>query len=174
MIRALLVLTIGLCCVNAFAEEPPFAAIVSGENVNMRSGPDLNFEIIGKLNRKKKLVVTGKKEGWYKVQLPADILSYIHKDYLDVEGAVGKVKGDRVNIRCGAGENFTILGQINNGESVAILGKKGEWWEIKPLKEAAGWVHSDFVQFYAKVDDYIAEEGLRLKKEDILSGLEKR
>ena len=37
--------------------------------------------------------------------------------------------GNGVNLRSGAGTNYTVLGQAHEGESYAVLGKNGNWYK---------------------------------------------
>ena len=174
MRKLLLCLVIGLCSAAVSAEEIPFAGAVTGDNVNLRSGPDVNFEILGEVNTSDKLVVTGEQGKWYRVRPPSGISCYVHQNYIEADGAGGRGKGNQINIRSGAGERFSVLGQANDGDSVTLLGKKGEWYEIKPVKGTGVWVHSDFVKFYSKVEEYLAEEDVRMNSEKTLAQLEER
>jgi len=85
-----------------FADEHfPFLAEVSKESVNVRAGPNTNFEKIDKLGKGQQLVVLGRSYEWYKIQPLPTTKVYIRSDYLRIkEGTgIGIVLGDNVNIR---------------------------------------------------------------------------
>ena len=72
--------------VPGFADEHfPFLAEVSKESVNVRAGPNTNFEKIDKLNKATQVVVLGRSYEWYKVQPLPTTKAYIRSDYLNIE-----------------------------------------------------------------------------------------
>src|SRR5450631_3478778 len=85
-----------------FADEHfPFLAEVSKESVNVRSGPNTNFEKIDKLSKGTQVVVLGRSYEWYKIQPLPTTKSYIRCDYLNITKgeSVAVVMGNNVNIR---------------------------------------------------------------------------
>ncbi|RKY13259.1 MAG: hypothetical protein DRP82_05650 [Planctomycetota bacterium] len=53
--------------------------------------------------------------------------------------------GDRVNVRCGPGTNYRSLTKLNKGDRIVVMGKKGEWFAIKPPKGVVFLVDKRFV-----------------------------
>ena len=53
--------------------------------------------------------------------------------------------GDRVNVRCGPGTNYRSLTKLNKGDEIVVMGKKGEWFAIKPPKGVVFLVDKRFV-----------------------------
>src|SRR5208283_2056977 len=85
-----------------FADEHfPFLAQVIKESVNVRAGPNTNFEKIDKLNKGSRVVVLGRSYEWYKVQPLPTTKAYIRSDYLKIneKGVIAVVLGDNVNVR---------------------------------------------------------------------------
>ena len=69
-----------------FADEHfPFLAEVSKESVNVRAGPNTNFEKVDKLTKGTQVVVLGHYYEWYKVQPLSTIKAYIRSDYLKIK-----------------------------------------------------------------------------------------
>src|SRR5580698_8781060 len=88
-----------------FADEHfPFLAVVSRESVNVRAGPNTNFEKIDKLNQGTQVVVLGRSFEWYEIQPLPTTNVYIRSDYLKLAegGTIARVIGDNVNVRCRA------------------------------------------------------------------------
>src|SRR5271156_2220475 len=80
-----------------FADEHfPFLAEVSKESVNVRAGPNTNFEKIDKLNKGVDVVVLGRSYEWYKVQPLPTTKSFIRSDYLKMTGGgdIAQVSGE--------------------------------------------------------------------------------
>lgn len=130
--------------------EFPFTGIISANNVNIRAGASTNFEILGQLNKMDKVRVEGRSYRWYKIILPEQAQCFINKDYIYRRGKEGIVSADNVNIRAGRGTNYNVLGQLNSGDLVSILEEYESWFRIKPPENCIGWVHSDFVEYYAR------------------------
>src|SRR5579863_8309496 len=98
-----------------FADEHfPFLAEVSKESVNVRAGPNTNFEKIDKLSQGAHVVVLGRSYEWYKVQPMPTTKAYIRSDYLNTikGGAFAYVSGDNVNVRCSANSGAASLGEV--------------------------------------------------------------
>ena len=144
----------GLCEQEGF----PFAGSIMGNDVNIRAGQDNNFEVIFQVNEGDKIIVLGKEGGWYKIQVPEGAFAYVHQNFLDVEMNKGKAKGDNVNLRAGAGTNYTILGQVNEPDTVEVVDKIDDWYMVKPPQSAAAWVNADFVARYSTLEKYEKEE----------------
>jgi uncharacterized protein YraI len=138
----------------------PFTGIISANNVNVRAGASLNFEILCQLNKGDKVIVQGESYKWYKIKLPREARCFISKDYVysspstsgvgeSRKGGVyqGIVSADNVNIRAGRGTHYSILGQLNSGDLVTILEEYKGWFRIEPPRGLVGWVHSDFVEY---------------------------
>ncbi len=119
------------------ADLKPGAAVATEKNVNVRGQAAINSEIVTHLKRGDVVTVleqvTLKKPGadepgkWAKVSLPAGTAVWIHAGF--TEGS--KVKANRLNLRSGPGENFSILGRIDKGAEVHELERKGEWIKIQ-------------------------------------------
>jgi hypothetical protein len=50
------------------------------------------------------------------------------------------VRGSRLNVRGGPGENFSILGRLEKGTTINIVGERGEWLKIEPTADIHGFV----------------------------------
>jgi len=152
-------------------EEFPFAASITGNDVNIRAGQDINFEVIFQVNEGDKIIVLGKEGDWYKIRVPEGAFAYIHHDFLNIEENEGEVKGSNVNLRAGAGINYTILGQVNKPDIIEVVDKIGDWYMVKPPQVASAWVSVDFVERYSTLEEYKKEEenkALAVKKFDKL------
>jgi SH3-like domain-containing protein len=148
---------------SGFADEHfPFLAQVIKESVNVRAGPNTNFEKIDKLEKGSKVVVLGRSYEWYKIQPLPTTKSYIRSDYLNIikgEG-IALVLGDDVNIRCKADSGAASLGEVVKGTLVKvlkevkadqktgniILGQVRGWCVLSPVAGTAVWIHQDFLK----------------------------
>jgi uncharacterized protein YgiM (DUF1202 family) len=132
-----------------FADEHfPFLAQVSKESVNVRAGPNTNFEKIDKLNKGAQVVVLGRSYEWYKIQLLPTTKAYIRSDYLNMikGGAFALVAGNNVNVRSSASSDAASLGEVKRGTIVRVLGQTNGWSSLAPVAGTAAWIHQDFLQ----------------------------
>jgi len=127
-------------------EHFPFLAEVSKESVNVRAGPNTNFEKIDKLNKGTQVVVVGRSYEWFKVQPLATTKSYIRSDYLKINGGIGLVLGDNVNIRSSANSDAASLGEVKKGALVKVLDQANGWCRLAPVAGTVAWIHQDFLK----------------------------
>ena len=114
--------------------------IVTGDNVRIRTGPGTNFPQVSSVNSGTFLQVTGLTGEWYQI-LYAGELRYISSAYISFqpEGTTsadpealytGRISASNVNIRSGPDTTYPVLGQLDSGVRVSILGVKGDWYQI--------------------------------------------
>ncbi len=112
-------------------------AVATEKNVNVRGQAAINSEIVTHLKRGDVVTVleqttlakhgTDEPAKWAKISLPAGSFVWVHSGFTEN----GKVKVNRLNLRSGPGENFSILGRIDKGTEVREIEKKGEWIKIE-------------------------------------------
>ena len=138
-----------LCGSRIQAAELPFLGVVTSQTLNVRSGQSTNFEKVGTLAEGEQVIVVDQSYGWYKVKLPANADSYLSADFVKILGdGIGEATGSRVNIRSRPMVGSTVLGQVERGTLVRILGEpQPGWLQIEPIDESYGWVSEEFVRF---------------------------
>lgn len=132
-----------------FADEHfPFLAQVIKESVNVRAGPNTNFEKIDKLKKGAQVVVLGRSYEWVKIQPLPTTKSYIRSDYLNgtKKGGLAVVLGDNVNIRSSPSTDAASLGEVKKGTLVRVLEEAGGWSSLAPVAGTAVWIHQDFLK----------------------------
>ena len=123
--------------------------IVTGNNLNVRSGPGTGYGAVGSLNAGDRVDVLEQftyngttwgciKNGW------------ISMDYVYVDGSgtgndkEGTITGDNLNIRSGPGTGYGAVGSLNSGDRVTILYEvtvgDTTWGNIDK-----GWISMDYV-----------------------------
>lgn len=127
------------------------SAVVQGDSVNVRGQASLAGEVLVQLNQGDiiqmvdKIVAVGAKAGapsrWAQIQLPPSVPVYVHASFLDGD----TVAATRLNIRGGAGENYSVLGSLQRGDKIHSLGKQGGWVRIRPTPETYAFVAADYV-----------------------------
>jgi SH3-like domain-containing protein len=112
---------------------------VSGNKVNMRSGPGTNYAIIWELGKGYPLRVIDSKGDWLKVVDFENDEGWI---YSNLVGRVPHliVKENRVNIRSGPGTNYRVVGQANQGVVFRTLERRRGWVRIEHENGLSGWI----------------------------------
>ena len=168
-----LTLTVVILPWQVYAQQEffPFAGKVNVKSVHIRAGQSKNFESLGQARLDDPVAVVEKNFSWYKVRLPKDAKSYITSEFVTmISSQVGEVTADRVNVRAGAGINFSVLGQVNEGDRVLITETLDEWIRIRPVPESYGWIREDFIDFVsAEVgnDRWLDDKELALLEQEV-------
>ncbi len=123
---------------------------LTGDNVRVRSGPNLNWYAMAKLSKPAQVTVTGRKDKWLAIVPPTGTYSVIRKLFCKVEGTTGTVTGDRVTIRAGSALHPTrfscIQTYLNKGATVKVVGQTEEYYKIAPPASIRVFISADFVK----------------------------
>jgi uncharacterized protein YgiM (DUF1202 family) len=141
--------------------EPGDGAVVTGDDVRVRSGPSLQHRILGSVNsgtpatvleRGKLQVIGDMKSHWYRVTLQPDGREgWVYGWFLGKPGGRASlplasrdratVTGDDVRLRSGPSLQHRILGFVNSGDAVTVLergadpadvgGRKDYWYRVR-------------------------------------------
>ncbi|MCF8057430.1 MAG: SH3 domain-containing protein [Desulfocapsa sp.] len=58
---------------------------------------------------------------------------------------MGSVKGERVQLRSGAGTKYASKWEYGDGFPLKILSHKGRWVKVKDFENDTGWIYKDYV-----------------------------
>ena len=126
-------------------------ALIRGSNVNVRGRASAAGEVLLKLKDGDRVQVVdtvttagtkgSKTSRWAQIQLPSSIPVYVNATYLNGD----TVAATKLNIRGGPGENYSVLGNLQRGDKIHSLGKKGGWVQISPTPETYAFVAADYV-----------------------------
>lgn len=136
-------------------ETPPFPydAVITADDVYIRSGPGTNFYHCGKFKKGDRVKVVARQFSWSRIVPPAGNFSWIAMQYVKIDSAnpgVGIVTGD--NVRVYAGSDFvkplystTLQDKLNTGDKVKLLGEQMDgYYKIGPPPAAYLWVSTNF------------------------------
>jgi SH3-like domain-containing protein len=129
----------------------PAPAVVTQPNVNVRGQAKYTSEIVTRLKKGDRITVieeiTTKQKPdepnrWYKIALPSTVSVWVHSSFIDANKTVIPQK---LNLRAGPGENYSILGQLEKGTTVNVAETKGDWSKIEPPATAFAFVAAHLV-----------------------------
>jgi len=127
---------------------------VTGETVNLRSGPGLSYSVVGQASKGDLLYLLDVEGEWYKARTAEGKEVYIHSS---LAGAVDKneqpseivgyadgrkvqVEDGPVNVRGGPGTSYAKMGMIGDEEIFPVLGEEGGWYKIRLTNGSEAWV----------------------------------
>lgn len=122
----------------AAAQDVPFTGVIVEEQVEVRAGGGRAFYVVGELVRDDQVRVAEVIRGWYKIEPPASVHSYISQAYVDAKGdeKTGVVNTDRTEVRAasveGPGYSYRGQGWLNTGDTVEIIAREGSYYKIAP------------------------------------------
>lgn len=142
---------------KAAAEKPivlvPGNATVSGNNVNVRGKAGYKGEVVAKLNNGdavtviEQVILSKPKKGepaqWAKIAFPTNAHVWVHSTYIDANKTV---KPKKLNIRTGPGENYSIVGTLEQGAAVKEVAAKENWLGIEAPAGAFAFVAASYLQ----------------------------
>lgn len=149
---------IALCAARAEADEFPYTAYVTANDVQVRSGPGENYYPVLKVDRGAAVeVYRHDPGGWYAIRPPEACFSWVAAEFIEPgEGNVGVVSGDHVVARVGTKFSDTrdvIQVRLDRGEEVEILEAREfnsgpaaqTWYKIAPPAGEFRWISGRFV-----------------------------
>jgi len=126
---------------SAFGGADAIPARVTGDSVNLRTGPSRRADILGQLAIDTEVRVVLTDGEWSAILPPDGIGGWISRDYL----AEGVVTADRVNVRAGPSVAYGILLTLDEGTEVSVL-EEGEGWAKIALPDTARlWLNSRYL-----------------------------
>ncbi|MCD8351278.1 MAG: SH3 domain-containing protein, partial [Planctomycetaceae bacterium] len=139
--------------------EVPRNGRIEGGRVNVRAGPNTQYESIAVLGSGAPVTVLAKHGDWYKIVFPADQLASIHKSNVtaDITGEIpesglpGVVNMDNANVHAFYWDKSTVVGHLNQGDPVVIKQERGQWYRIDPPENARAYVFAQYVRVDGQV-----------------------
>ena len=131
----------------------PYVALITNNNVNIRSGPGTNYYSCGKLNKNDSVKIVGSRFTWSQIVPPAGSFSWISKQYVSIDPndpTIGIVTGEGVRVYVGSNYREPIHSEtthlkLSKGEEVKLLGEeKDDYYKIAPPAGAYRWVSTRY------------------------------
>ncbi|WP_272188920.1 SH3 domain-containing protein [Bacillus sp. BP-3] len=156
-----LVTAASLVSTNAFAQEESTAA-VNATNLNIRQQPTTQSPIVGQVKQGTTVKVLEVQKDWAKISYNGKE-GYVSLQFLKMAGVkptieskqqitinngqreTGVVTATRLNVRNSPAVGSTLLGSVQKGETVTVIGKANGWAKIE-YKGKEGYVSLEFIK----------------------------
>ncbi len=137
------------CCATQ-AEEDKFKLLVTGDNVNLRSRPEVTSEIVGQVDSGDILITgAGSTNQWIEVSVPESIGLWVYEELV----RDGRVSAASLRVRSGPGISFRSVGKISRGRKVEVRDKHNQWLEIDPPPECSLWISAEYVKPFKEQEE---------------------
>lgn len=136
----LIVLCLLLTSIPVWAGE---LGVVTGNVVNIRSGPGTNNKILTKVKRGESYIVLAQNDGWVKIRLNNGQEGWISGDYFTVQATSGKkliVQGTVVNLRKGPSTSYARVSQVKKGDILTAVQSKDDWYQVITNNGVQAWI----------------------------------
>ncbi len=133
-------------CLCVFLAGNSYAQMLSvtGDKVNLRSGPGLNYSVKWEYGNGFPLKVKTKKGKWLKVEdFERDtgwIFASLLEDTPHMIVKVNKNKDKKINIRSGPGTNYKVVGKAYYGVVFETIDQKKGWAKVEHESGLVGWI----------------------------------
>ncbi|MBU3215585.1 SH3 domain-containing protein [Clostridium estertheticum] len=124
--------------------------VTTTNTLSVRSGAGTNYAVLGSMASGTKVIITGKTNNFYKVTYNSKT-AYISAQYVKITAkpvVLPAVYGGRVystlNVRSGAGTNYSIIGSVKSSTIVMISGEINNFYKIA-YNDKIGYVSADYV-----------------------------
>ena len=131
---------------------PPKSGKVTADRVNVRARASLIGERVTQLRKEDTVTVLATvkidppKEGepaeWLKIAMPAGGQTWVHMAFVKE----GKVTANKLNVRAGGSERFSIIAHLAKDDEVKEKRTSGDWIEIEHPEGAHAFVAASFVE----------------------------
>ncbi|HFD2056748.1 TPA: SH3 domain-containing protein [Clostridium perfringens] len=159
--------------------------LISANQLNVRTSPNENGQVIGTLHKNDKVNVLDKSiDGWYKIDFNGrrayvsskyvNLISYKNNEVKKevkkepIEG-IGKVNiNTALNVRQAATNNSKIIGSLKGGEKVNIISENNGFYKIE-FNNSYGYVYSKYISKDEtnNKDQEVKKETSKVKQEDV-------
>ncbi len=128
------------------------SAVVTEHKINVRGQPSLIGEVVTQLEKGDKVTVLerivsqnpkpGEPTNWARIKLPANVPVWAFNPFIKD----GAVVVSRLNVRSGAGENYSVLGRVPKGTPVKEIRTVDQWTEIEAPADAYAFVDASLIK----------------------------
>lgn len=158
--RYLLALSVvlGGLAVGVSAQTPPFDAVITEADVQVRSGAGRAYYEVGTLPQGAEVVVEADLFGWYKIACPEGVFCFVERKNVNVrgDGRLGVVETDNTPINAahatkGPADSYRNLLKLDAGDTVEIVDTVNNAYKIKPPKGAYVYLPPGSIEPKSKV-----------------------
>ncbi len=137
---------------HAYAAQSEISAgqvTTSSTNLNVRLGAGTGYSVVASLAKGSMVTLISKSGDWWQVEYSDGKTGYCHKDYISQISTVTatvNTESTNLNVRSGAGTNYSIVGSLAKGKQVVILSESGGWSKVLYAGTDVGYASSSYLK----------------------------
>ena len=134
--------------VEASSDRQAAMVQVKSGGLNVRSSPSVSGNVVTTLQKGSYLTLVAKSGSWWQIEYGKGKTGYCHGDYISTvssQPARVRLNNGSLNVRSGAGTNYSKIGSLSNGESVLVLSQSGGWSKVLYHGTKTGYVSSQYL-----------------------------
>ena len=120
-------------------------AQISGENVNVRSGPGVKNPIVTTLHAGDFIRARAGQANWLEIQWPENAPGWVLKDQINATETSGTVKSNLVKVYSQGNSRSSMIAKLDRGAKVTVVGEEGDWLMIKAPESAKAFISAKYV-----------------------------
>lgn len=163
-------------CIPLYINASGYDAIITGNDVRIRTGAGTNYGVIVSVNKNTEITVledtlysgSGCDSKWAKISYKGEegyvcskYVEKINKSSTTVIDWSARVTGNNVSVRTGAGKNYSQIETLTLGANVTILGETKDWYRVQYYGSKVGYISKEYVMKKTDItasDDNYAKE----------------
>jgi uncharacterized protein YgiM (DUF1202 family) len=119
--------------------------------LNLRSGPGTDFAILRRMLHGSRVEVLERAGAWLRVRHESGATGWASGRYLVSLAPAGTLivadpQDGWLNLRSGPGSGFQIVTRMDNGTSVQVLERAGNWVRVRHQFGAVGWAYRPYLR----------------------------
>ncbi|MRG88260.1 N-acetylmuramoyl-L-alanine amidase [Salinibacillus xinjiangensis] len=122
--------------------------MVTADNVNIRSGPGLDYEVIGQAQINSSVDILEESSGWVKIHI-GQIEGWMSKEFIKQQSSPSQqantiqitVEDTEVDVQKEPSLTSEIIGKVQSGETYELLEEKNAWYQIQLSSGDKGWIN---------------------------------
>lgn len=133
------------------SEDAQPTASINGSDVNLRSGPSIDYLVIAKMNLGDEIILHATQDDWCYVTY-GQLKGYVSAQFVSVDGLAvleprGIVTGNDVNVRTGPSTDYEVIARVSAGKIVDLVSLDDGWYKIT-FDDITGYISADYIREY--------------------------
>jgi N-acetylmuramoyl-L-alanine amidase len=149
----LLLITLILGTGSLAAANTMRTATVDVSILNVRSGPGLTHARVDQVMLGTVLPVLAEQPGWVQISLGSGKSGWVSSSYVTLRNntsavqqpaLVATVNVSLLNVRSGAGTQFSVINTVAQGTVLTVITRQGDWLQVRLSSGQTGWIAGQY------------------------------
>lgn len=143
------IFTFSFTCVNASSTCYKAGLVTtSSSNLNVRKSASSTSSVVTTISKYSYVTILNESNNYYYVEYKDNCYGYVSKDYITIKSSDSKIvntSGYSLNVRTGAGTNYSVFDKISDNEVVIVLSSTTNWSRVLFEGNKVGYVSNSYL-----------------------------